>query len=147
MPSPHPTDRTRRLFWWGLALPIILIVLALYQLTGCQSNPLTVAQDPLQKAYALYGEFVIVEEQAAALRANGTLAGTSLATVQRLDAKAKPSADALLKAVLDYESIAAQVKTGTSSADKLNLAKANVQSWVNTATNDITALVNAVKGQ
>lgn len=92
----------------ALALVIVLLLVGLtWLLYGCASNPVALAQTPLQKAYALYGEFVIVEEQAAALKSAGTLTGKTLLAIQQADARVKPVADSLLVAIREVNSTAA----------------------------------------
>lgn len=132
-------------FGWISILSAVsfVAVIASVTLMGCVASPFKAAVNNEQRAYALYGEFVIAEQQAAKLRAQ--ISPTEFVTVQKADAAAKPIADSLLQAVEDFDQISAQVKAGTSTQDKLAIASADLQSWVAKAQTDITQLVNALK--
>lgn len=125
----------------GALVALLLLTLALY---GCITRPVSVAKDSEQRAYALYGEFVIFEEEASRLR--GSVPAAVYVGVQRADAVAKPTADSLLQAVHDYDTISAQLRAGNSTQDKLTVATSNLQTWVTQAETDVENLVSAVKG-
>lgn len=142
--------RTHRPFWPGLALltlwpGIVLLELSVCQAIGCASNPVAAAQDSEQRAYALYGTFVIVEEQAAKLISSPQVPNQIVSAIKLADSRAKPSADALVQAVRDYDDASHQLKAGSGSADKVNIASANLLKWVSQAQTDVSALVAAVK--
>jgi len=103
MKHPIPT-RPTPVFLWGALIPLSIWLICLWAIlaVGCSSTPVALAQTPLQRAYALYGEFVVAEEAAADLRQRGLLYGAPLKGVQQADALAKPLADALLQATRDY---------------------------------------------
>jgi hypothetical protein len=137
-------------FWWGLLWPTAFLIAiggaCLVMLAGCAStNAVGAATDTEQRAYAVYGTFVVIEERGAALVTNPATPPAVTAAIRVADAKAKPTADALLKATQDYLAVAAQVKAGTTTADKLTLASANLNNWITTATVDVNRLVTAVK--
>lgn len=142
--------RTHRPFWPGVALVIISAATFAYglaNLPGCASNPVTAAQDSEQRAYAIYGTFVIVEEQAAKLVGSSQVPNPVVTAIKLADARAKPSADALVQAVRDYDAAVLAVKHGTVSANAsvLSVASANLNQQVSQAQTDVAALVNAVK--
>lgn len=131
----------------GSVLLVMLPLLVLAICFGCQSNPVTVAKTPLQKAYAVYGEFVIAEETAQALIYTKTTPPSIVVGIKRADALAKPSADALLKATLDVLDATREINAGTGSQDKLNIVQTNLAQWLAKAQTDITALTTAVQGK
>ena len=142
--------RLHPLFWPGLVVPVLLvgvIVGLIFFATGCVSNPVAAASDPEQKAYAVYGEFVITEEQAALAMQDGSVPLPVKQAIRGADAKAKPSADSLLKAFHDYESAVAAAKASgaTTPAATLETVTANLQNWIAQAQGDVTGLIAAVK--
>lgn len=138
---------TRGYILSGIALAAWMTVFAFVTLSGgCSSSPVASAQTVEQKAYAVYGTFVITEEQAAQLVQQPSTPASLRQSIAAADALAKPSADALEKAFLDYESAAAALKAGTTTADQVAIAQTNLVTWVNTADSDVQNLVSAVKG-
>lgn len=140
-------SRSHRPFWPGIGAVAIMLALCftLGKIQGCANSPVIVAQDSEQRAYAIYGTFVIVEEQAAGLVGSPGVPNTVVVAIRQADAKAKPSADALVQAVRDYDAASHQLKTGGGSADKVSIASSNLVKWVSQAQTDVAALVAAVK--
>lgn len=138
----------RRTLWFAILQTVFAAGIVALSMSGCQStNAIAAANTPDQKAYALYGTFVILEEQAATLMTNPATSPKLRSAVRVADARAKPSADALVKALKDYEAAAAEVKAGgTGAAALLTTATVNLNTWIGTATTDISTLVSAVKG-
>jgi len=122
------------------------ILLAVLALAACASNPTSVATDAEQKAFAAYGTFVVFEEAGAKLVSDPTVSATVKSAIVAADAKAKPTADALLKAAQDYIAAQATVKAG-GSQNVLTTASANLATWTLQAENDVTALVSAVQSK
>lgn len=120
------------------------VIVSAVVFSACTSNPLATAKDTEQRAYALYGEFVIFEQQAATIRAQVT--PRQYVPIQKADAATKPTIDALLKAVLDYDSAAHAIKIAHGDNAALVTATANLQKSVTQARHDIIALTTAVKG-
>ncbi len=147
--QPQSEHEHRVSLWWkwvaALCLGLVVTFICL-DLFGCQNNPITVAKTPLQRAYAAYGEFVILEEQAAHLTQDPTTPRQIKNIIATADSRAKPSADALLSAVLDYESASKSLSTGTGTPEKLAITESNLEHWLTQANTDITVLVSAVKG-
>lgn len=130
-------------FW--MCIVLLAGILDLLDMSGCaSSNPLGAAADTNQKAYALYGTFVVFEEQGARLIQDPNVSASIKGAIRAADERAKPSADALAAALQQYESAATALKRGTSTADKVSLATAQVQTWIRQAQGDIAALVSAV---
>lgn len=130
-----------------LVIPAFIVVAVTVLAHGCaSSNPVAAASDTPQRAYALYGTFVVVEEQAARLMPDPNISASVKNTIRRADARAKPSADALLQALLQYEHVVAQVKAGQTTTDMIAIADQNLATWVTQTTQDIQTLIGAVKG-
>lgn len=127
------------------AMWIILAASAVLAVAGCLANPIREAQTLEQKAFATYGEFVIYEELAANLVQDPAMPANLKAALAKADAVAKPIADNGLTLIHTYDEIAAQVNAGTSGADKLAIATADLQSWINQATPAVKDLIQAVK--
>lgn len=114
---------------------------------GCASNPVSAAQDPSQRAYAIYGEFVLIEEIGAKLVRDPTVPASWKIAIRRADAKAKPTADALAQAWNDYQSASNTLKQSASDGTAADLAAvtANLTQWITQAERDVSALATAVK--
>lgn len=124
-----------------------LLVIAAAALSACGTlNPLSHAQTIQQKAYAQYGVFVVVEEQAAAIVQEATVPASAKQAVARADAVAKPVADKLLAAILAVDQIRADIAAGKTTEDKLVIATTNLQKWYDEVVPLINDLVSAVKG-
>lgn len=106
---------------------------------GCAPNPVTTAKTLEQKAFATYGSFQIVEEQAAVLteRANPTPEAVKR-VIRGADAQTKPVMDALLLAVQAYE--LAKSAAGAPPPG----AVANLQSATDAAAAQLSTLTQAV---
>lgn len=68
------------------------------------------AETPQQKAFALYGTFVTVEEAAATIVLNPTTPDGVVEIIAKTDAVAKPLADAMLEAANAYSLIVAKIE-------------------------------------
>lgn len=137
----------RRLFWGNIpliALALLFVVMCI--LASCKANPLKEAQTPQQKAFALYGTFVVYEETGAKLISDADIPADVKSAIRTADAKAKPVADSLLGAAEEYISISSTMKAAPDAATKLSVATANLQQWVSEAEPKINALVSAVRG-
>lgn len=114
---------------------------------GCTTSPLTAGKTLDQKAYALYGTFVVFEEQAASLIKLSTTPDSVKEAIRKADRTAKPVADELSRAVRQYLIIQRELSAGTTTNDKLVIATANLEKWVRDATPLIESLVKAVGGK
>ena len=124
-----------------------LIALFLSALAGCAVTPKDVvdaAQTPEQTAFALYGTFVVYEEQAAALVEDPRTPLEVRAKIKTADAIAKPLADNLLEAAMVYVDVKAKFEAAETTVDKLNVAAQNLNYWVGRAAPAIKALVATV---
>jgi hypothetical protein len=124
-----------------------LLVVAAFALSACESlNPIARAQTVEQKAYAAYGQFLIVEEQAAAIVQEPSVPASAKQAVARADAAAKPVADKLLAAVLAVRQVREDIAAGKSTEEKLLIATANLQRWYDEVLPLVHDLASAVKG-
>jgi hypothetical protein len=128
-------------------LAMTLLVVAATALAACGSlNPLSKAQTLEQKAYALYGQFTIVEEQAASLVQEASVPASAKKAIAQADAVAKPVADKLLAATLAVDRARDDLAAGRTTEEKLLIATANLQRWYDEVLPLIRDLAAAVKG-
>lgn len=125
----------------------MVLIVATAAMSACGSlNPLARAQTVEQKAYAAYGQFLIVEEQAAAIVQEPSVPASAKQAVARADAVAKPVADKLLAAVLAVGQVRDDLAAGKSTEEKLVIATANLQKWYDEVLPLVRDLASAVKG-
>lgn len=123
------------------------MVVAAFALTACGTlNPLSHAQTVEQKAYALYGEFVVVEEQAAAAVQSTDVPSNVRKSIAAADAAAKPVADELLKSAAVVKGIRDDLRAGQSTEEKLVIATAQLQRWYTELSQQLPRLADAVRG-
>lgn len=124
-----------------------MMVVVAFALSACGSlSPLSHAQTVEQKAYAVYGEFVVIEEQAAAVVQSAEVPVNVRKAVADADTVAKPIADALLNAAATVKKVQAEIAVGQSTEEKLVIATANLQKWVDELGPALQNLVSAVRG-
>jgi hypothetical protein len=147
--STHlPRSRTRVAGWlWNVPLLLVLALVVTWVCVGCQSNPVSITKTPLQQAYAVYGEFVIVEEQAAALKKSGTEPPAVLTAITYADTFTKPAADALLNATLEVSAALRAVQTGQGTPDALATAQTKLTTQLAFTQHQVTAFSAIVQGK
>ena len=123
---------------------MLAVLLVLQACTA--SNPITRAETVEQKAYATYGTFVIFEEQAAKLVSSGQLPRSTVVKIGDADNRAKPIADSLLEATLQFAEIRAEYEAGGTGEGRFIAATNELNGWVEQALPLINNLVAAVKG-
>ena len=84
------------------AQAVYLLVIMIGLQACAASNPISKAETTEQRAFATYGTFVIIEEQAAKLVSSGELTRSAVIAIGRADERAKPVADTLLDATLEF---------------------------------------------
>ena len=125
----------------------LLLLVAMLALQACgTANPIARAETVEQKAYAAYGTFVIIEEQAAKAVSSGELPRSAVVRIADADKRAKPVADSLLDATLEYEQIRAEYEAGGVGEERLVSAINNLNGWVERLAPLIRNLSAAVKG-
>jgi len=123
----------------------LLVILFALQACGA-SNPIAKAETTEQRAFATYGTFVIIEEQAAKLVSSGSIPDSAIRAIGRADAQAKPVADSLLDATLEFTVIRVEYEAGGSGEDKFVRAMNELNGWVERARPLIANLIAAVRG-
>lgn len=123
----------------------LLVLLLALQACG-SANPLAKAETTEQRAFATYGTFVIIEEQAAKLVSSGEIPDSAIRAIGRADAQAKPVADSLLDATLEFAVIKAEYEAGGSGEEKFVRTMNELNGWVERARPLIANLIAAVRG-
>lgn len=140
----YPTHRS----FFTPAFLVILLILTAFSvllLPACVSKPITAAQTPEQKAYAVYGEFVIFEELGAQLVASHSLPATLRISIQEAAQTAHGTAGTLLTALQQYQAATQVLAAGLTTADKVAVATNNLNTWIAQAMSDLAALETVVK--
>lgn len=123
----------------------ILVGALLLSLSACASiNPFSPAKSLEQKSYALYGSFVIFEEQGAKLMSAPEVPNGAKRCIQRLDAVAKPAVDKLKIAADSLITVKRALDAGTGDKAKVEIAVKNLSTWYYDATPKVKALISAV---
>jgi len=128
------------------AQAVFLLVMMLVLQACAASNPIARADTVEQKAYATYGTFVIIEEQAAKLVSSGRLPRSAVIAIGQADERAKPVADSLLDATLEFTVIKAEYEANGEGQDRFVAAMNGLNGWVSRAQPLIANLISAVKG-
>lgn len=125
----------------GVACAAALTVLA-----ACKTltAPVETAQTPEQKAFAIYGTFVIYEELAASVSTDPATPPSIKLTIKKMDATAKPAADSLLASGLQVIQIQRELAAGGTPTEKLEIANQRLLAWIIEAQPKILALQCAV---
>ena len=123
-----------------------IAALAVLTFAGCKTltAPVSIAETAEQKAYALYGTFVVFEELAAAVVTDQATPENLKEAIRRFDATAKPAADSMLDATRHVITIKTQLAMGKTPNEKLEIANARLVEWVTEAQPKILALQCAV---
>jgi hypothetical protein len=131
---------------WNHVQTFYLFVVMLALQACAASNPIAKAETTEQRAFATYGTFVIIEEQAAKLVSSGTIPDSAIRAIGRADAQAKPVADSLLDATLEFTVIKAEYEAGGTGEEKFVRAMNELNAWVERARPLIANLISAVRG-
>lgn len=123
---------------------LLAIVFALQACAG--SNPIAKAETAEQRAFATYGTFVIIEEQAAKLVSSGQIPDSAVRAIARADAQVKSVADSLLDATLEFAVIRAEFEAGGTGEEQFVRAMNELNGWVERARPLIANLISAVRG-
>ena len=126
------------------AFYLLVILFALQACAG--TNPVAMAETTEQRAFATYGTFVIIEEQAAKLVSSGQISDSAIRAIGRADAQAKPVADSLLDVTLEFTVIRIEYEAGGTGEEKFVRSMNELNGWVERARPLIANLISAVKG-
>lgn len=124
----------------------IIVATVALAFTGCATNPVATASTADQKAFALYGEFVVFEELAAQTVVSPNTPAAVKTAIKQADEAAKPIADNLLAASRLVSSARVQLAAGKTTQAQVDILLTNLASWVAQATPLVANLVTAVKG-
>lgn len=123
------------------------LLVILFALQACAiTDPISKAETTEQRAFATYGTFVIIEEQAAKLVSSGQIPNSAIRAIGRADAQVKPVADSLLDATLEFTVIRVEYEAGGSGEEKFVRAMNELNGWVERARPLIANLISAVQG-
>jgi hypothetical protein len=128
------------------AQTLYLVVIAVALQACAASNPIAKAETTEQRAFATYGTFVIIEEQAAKLVSSGEIPRSAVIAIGKADERAKPVADSLLDATLEFTVIRAEFEANGEGQEQFVESMNDLNSWVERAKPLIANLISAVKG-
>lgn len=132
--------------WNFLRLTILLMLAFTLQACGA-ANAIKKAETTEQRAYAAYGEFTIVEEQAAKLVSSGQLDNRSIAAIGRADEAAKNVADPMIELTLEVTAIRREFEEGGGTGQERYISAANnLNGWVTRLIPLIANLQSAKEG-
>jgi len=124
-----------------------LLIATMFLLQACGSaNAIKQAETVEQRAYAAYGQFTIVEEQAAKLVSSGVLTNSQVIAIGRADEAAKKVADPMIELTLEFEQIRAEYESGGVGEVRFVNAMSNLNGWVERLLPLIANLQSAKKG-
>ncbi len=123
---------------------LLAIMLLLQACAG--ANPIAKAETTEQRAFATYGTFVIIEEQAAKLVSSGQIPDSAVRAIARADSQVKSVADSLLDATLEFAVIRAEFEAGGTGEEQFVRAMNELNGWVERARPLIANLIAAVRG-
>jgi hypothetical protein len=113
-----------------VALQYQVLLLLAIGLAACSVNPFRTAQTLEQKADAMYGSFVIAQKQAVAIVRDPSVPDSVKRALAEADAAAKPLADDLYEAILEFSAIQREVASGVTPQDRLLLASARLNDLI-----------------
>lgn len=125
---------------------VLFLALAATMLVGCEHLGVQEAQTTEQKAAALLGDFGIFQKAALKIGEDPTVPATVRKQVLDAPIALKPVVDSLDEALRTYRDIALQLKAGQTTDAKLQIASANLLTWVNRVTPQIKALRTTIEG-
>lgn len=132
----------RNLNYWQ-ALWLSLCLLALSGAACQQINPVGAADTVEQKAFALYGTYVIFAEKAADLAERPEVSNSVKLRLIQAEERASPVVDSMLEAVAEVEEIRAELN---ASDDRLATALVSLNDWVTRVGPLIDELIREVRG-
>ena len=116
-------------------------------LVGCQAaNPLAQAETSEQRAYAAYGTFVIFQEKAADLAEDPNIPRGAKLRIIAAEERARPVAESLLEAYIEFVAIKAEFQAGRISHGALVTATVSLNDWILRLTPRVNELVRNIKG-
>lgn len=123
-----------------------MLACALLLSSGCAMTPSGAAKSAEQQAFAVYGTFTVMEEQAAILMTTPSVPIDAKERIQRADQAAKPLIDQVLRTALAAMKLRRTLQAGGGDATALQLATVDLERLTAQATPLLTILVTAVEG-
>lgn len=132
--------------WLGAYVPL-MVVAVIATLNACATfNPVSQAETTEQKAWALYGTFVVFQEQAAGLTKDPNTPAEWKSHLSRADREAYPVAEGLFRAGQEVIVARRLFAEDASQAEKLDIALRNLSAWYIRAQPAVGELVTTVRG-
>ena len=123
------------------------LLLLVVGLQGCAgTNPIAAAETNEQRAYAAYGTFVIMQEKAADLVEQTNIPRGVKLRIIGAEERAKPVADSLLDAYVEYLLVRAEYEAGQTSEERFVIAANSLDNWVTQPVPLLNELIRNVKG-
>jgi hypothetical protein len=122
----------------------ILLFISFTIISCANFNALSKAKNSEQRAYALYGSFVVFEELGASLITSSNVPLSIKRDIKKADAKTKPAADKLLAAVLQVQNVRAELAKGENTEQTLAIVNANLEKWLNDSEPLITEFIQLI---
>ncbi len=124
----------------------LILTGALLALAGCAAlNPFSPAKTLEQKSYALYGTFVVFEQQGAKVIQSPEVPNSVKRAIQQADATAKPAIDQLLVAANSLLTVKRELAAGTTDKEKINIAATNLKKWYDDSAPKVRCLIVVVQ--
>jgi hypothetical protein len=123
----------------------LLVIMLLLQ-SCAVTDAMAKAETIEQRAFAAYGTFVIIEEQAAKLVSSGQIPNSAVRAIGRADAQVKPVADSMLDAALEFTVIRVEYEAGGTGEEKFVRTMNELNGWVERVMPLIANLITAVRG-
>lgn len=126
-------------------MSVLLTLVAMVLLTGCTTSPLSQAETFEQKAFALYGTYVIFQGRAAELVNDQATPEKAKQALREADKIAYPLAESLVDAAIEVSAVRERVSAGTTPEEKLTIALQNLSLIYFAVAPKLLAVVSAVK--
>ena len=116
-------------------------------LQGCAStNPIAAAETSEQRAYAAYGTFVLFQEKAVDLVGEESISSDVRLRIIAAEERAKPVADSLLDAYVEFLAVKAEFNTGDTSQERLIAAATTLDDWITRLAPMVNELIRTLQG-
>ena len=136
-------DRRR----WTQFRTLWLTVITVLAIAGCTTgNPISIAETPSQKAYAIERSYNVLLETAVALASDSATPNSLKRALGRAERAATPVIDSLSDAVTDYVVARANFTQGMTTDAKLDVVSRNLDGWITQAERALTSLARAIDG-
>lgn len=123
------------------------VLLLLVGLQGCASvNPIAAAETAEQRAYAAYGTFVIFQEKAVDLVGEESISSDVRLRIIAAEERAKPVADSLLDAYVEFLAVKAEFNAGNTGQGSLVAAANSLDDWITRLAPMVNELIRTLQG-